>query len=45
LALVNALDAEPMVRRFHADQRIRSVDLLLHEQIPYAAPLEEMSTG
>jgi cyclic beta-1,2-glucan synthetase len=43
LALVNALDAEPMVRRFHADHRIRSVDLLLHEQIPYAAPLEEMS--
>ena len=29
LALVNALDAEPMVRRFHADNRIRSVELLL----------------
>jgi cyclic beta-1,2-glucan synthetase len=43
LALVNALDAEPMVRRFHADHRIRSVQLLLHEQIPYDAPLEEMS--
>lgn len=43
LALVNALDAETMVRRFHADHRIRSVELLLHEQIPYDAPLAEMS--
>jgi cyclic beta-1,2-glucan synthetase len=43
LALVNALDGEPMVRRFHADHRIRSVELLLQEQIPHAAPLEEMS--
>jgi cyclic beta-1,2-glucan synthetase len=43
LALVNALDGEPMVRRFHSDPRIRSVELLLHEQIPHSAPLEEMS--
>ena len=42
LALVNALEAEPMVRRFHADPRIRSVELLLQEQIPLAAPLEEI---
>jgi cyclic beta-1,2-glucan synthetase len=42
LALVNALDNDRMVRRFHADPRIQSVELLLQEQIPQAAPLEEM---
>ncbi|MFO7541102.1 MAG: glucoamylase family protein [Chloroflexota bacterium] len=42
LALVNALDNDLMVRRFHADPRIQSVELLLQEKIPQAAPLEEM---
>jgi cyclic beta-1,2-glucan synthetase len=43
LALVNALDNDLMVRRFHADPRIQSVELLLQEKIPQAAPLEEMA--
>ncbi len=42
LALANSLDNERMVHRFHAHPRIRSVELLLQEQIPHAAPLEEI---
>ncbi len=34
LALVNYLDDNLMIRRFHADPRIQSVELLLQEQIP-----------
>ena len=40
LALVNYLQDSVMVRRFHADPRVQSVDLLLHEQVPRQAPVE-----
>ncbi len=40
LALSNFLDDNRMVRRFHSDARIQSVDLLLQEQAPLSAPLE-----
>ena len=40
LALDNYLNAEAMVRRLHADPRIQSIELLLHEQVPYHAPIE-----
>ncbi|MBK8433038.1 MAG: hypothetical protein IPL28_17855 [Chloroflexi bacterium] len=36
LALVNYLEGEPMVARFHADPQIQSVELLLQEQVPVA---------
>src|SRR5262249_30887992 len=41
LALVNFLADQPMIRRFHTDLRIQSVDLLLQEQIPVGGPLEK----
>jgi cyclic beta-1,2-glucan synthetase len=40
LALVNYLHDEVMVSRFHADPRVRSVQLLLQEQIPHQTPVE-----
>ncbi len=40
LSLVNYLHDNIMVRRFHADPVVRSVELLLQEKVPYAAPLE-----
>ncbi|MFN8489340.1 MAG: glucoamylase family protein [Caldilineaceae bacterium] len=39
LALADYLQGKKMADRFHADPRIESVDLLLQEQIPQAAPL------
>jgi cyclic beta-1,2-glucan synthetase len=33
-AVGNALCADALVRRFHADGRVRAVELLLHERIP-----------
>lgn len=41
LALVNFFCQDIFVRRFHADARIQSVDLLLQEQFPLDAPLEQ----
>ena len=41
VSLLNTLAAAPMVRRFHADRRIQSVEMLLQEQIPQGAPLIE----
>jgi len=41
LALDNLLGNLPMVRRFHADPRIQSVELLLQEKIPRQSPLEQ----
>jgi cyclic beta-1,2-glucan synthetase len=41
LALANYLLDKRMIRRFHADPRIKGVELLLQERIPYDAPLEE----
>ncbi|TET84137.1 MAG: hypothetical protein E3J37_04210, partial [Anaerolineales bacterium] len=40
LALANYLQDEVMVRRFHADPRVRSANLLLQERVPYQAPVE-----
>jgi cyclic beta-1,2-glucan synthetase len=41
LASANFLHDEVMVRRFHADPHVQSVELLLQEQIPYRVPFEE----
>ena len=40
MALLNYLKNDVMIERMHADPQIRSVDLLLQEQIPLAAPLQ-----
>ncbi len=40
LALVNYLQDDVMVQRFHADPRVQSVELLLQEQVPHRAPVE-----
>jgi cyclic beta-1,2-glucan synthetase len=40
LSLTNYLQDNVMVRRFHADPRVQSVELLLQEQIPRQAPVE-----
>jgi len=40
LSLVNYLQDDPMVHRFHADPRVRSAHLLLQEQVPKQAPIE-----
>ena len=40
LALTNYLQGEVMVRRFHADPRVQSAELLLQEQVPQQAPVE-----
>ncbi|MCJ7549926.1 MAG: hypothetical protein MUQ30_09625, partial [Anaerolineae bacterium] len=42
LAVVNYLHDNVMVRRFHADPVVRSVELLLQEKVPYDAPIEEV---
>jgi cyclic beta-1,2-glucan synthetase len=43
VSLLNALQEEIMVRRFHADARIQTVELLLQEQLPAGVPLAEPS--
>src|SRR5574341_1204066 len=40
LSLLNYLHDDVMVRRFHADPLVRSVELLLQEKVPYDAPPE-----
>lgn len=40
LALLNYLQENRMVERFHADPRIQSVELLLQEGVPTHAPLQ-----
>jgi cyclic beta-1,2-glucan synthetase len=40
LSLVNYLHDQVMVRRFHADPLVRSVELLLQEKVPHNATLE-----
>ena len=40
LALTNQLKGHPMLRRFHADPRIKSIELLLQEQTSGRAPIE-----
>jgi len=44
LSLVNFLHGNPIQRHFHADARVRAVELLLHERIPVFPPLYHMST-
>ncbi len=45
LSLVNYLRGDAMVRRFQRDPRIQSIELLLLEQIPKDAPIEQTSTA
>jgi cyclic beta-1,2-glucan synthetase len=40
LTLVNVMFDNIMVRRFHTDPRIQSVELLLQEQIPYSVEVQ-----
>ncbi|HEY9087554.1 MAG TPA: glucoamylase family protein, partial [Anaerolineaceae bacterium] len=40
LGIVNYLNNQVMLDRMHADPQIRSVELLLQEQVPLAAPLQ-----
>jgi len=40
LSLCNSLCDESMIRRFHADPRIETVELLLQEKTPIRAPVE-----
>jgi len=40
-ALNNLLSADPLPRRFHADRRVESTDLLLHERVPPRPPIEK----
>jgi cyclic beta-1,2-glucan synthetase len=41
MAMVNYFNKDIMVKRMHSDPRIQSVELLLQEQIPHAAPLQD----
>ncbi|MGE5221014.1 MAG: GH36-type glycosyl hydrolase domain-containing protein [Omnitrophica WOR_2 bacterium] len=41
VSLLNYLDGDKMVQRFHSDARIQSIQLLLQEQIPVNPPLEK----
>jgi cyclic beta-1,2-glucan synthetase len=43
MSLVNYFHNDIMVQRMHADPRIQSVELLLQEQVPQAAPLQNPS--
>jgi cyclic beta-1,2-glucan synthetase len=45
LALANYLGDGAMVRRFHADPRVQSVELLLQEQVPEQVPLQVPHPG
>ena len=40
LSLTNYLLHDPMIRRFHADPAVQSVEILLQERIPNQAPVE-----
>ncbi|HVQ27063.1 MAG TPA: glucoamylase family protein, partial [Planctomycetota bacterium] len=41
IALANVLLGDPMVRRFHADPRVRATELLLQERVPRGAPITQ----
>ncbi|HXR97755.1 MAG TPA: glucoamylase family protein [Terriglobales bacterium] len=41
VALANALQADRMIERFHADARVQATELLLQEQAPRRAPARE----
>jgi cyclic beta-1,2-glucan synthetase len=42
LSLVNYLQDKVMVRRFHSDPLVQSIELRLQEKVPYDAPLESL---
>jgi cyclic beta-1,2-glucan synthetase len=44
LSLNNFLHGYPILRRFHADARVRAVEPLLQERIPTVPPLHHIST-
>jgi cyclic beta-1,2-glucan synthetase len=44
LALTNLLHGNSVQKHFHADPRIRMVEPLLHERIPYRPPLNQIPT-
>ena len=39
VSLANALLGDPMVKRFHADPRVRATELLLQERVPRQSPI------
>jgi cyclic beta-1,2-glucan synthetase len=41
VSLANVLRGDPMVRRFHADPRVRATELLLQERVPRQAPITQ----
>ncbi|MGD0458927.1 MAG: glucoamylase family protein [Terriglobia bacterium] len=43
LSLTNFLHGNPIQRHFHADQRVRAAEPLLHERIPILLPLNYIS--
>jgi cyclic beta-1,2-glucan synthetase len=45
LSLVNYFRENVMVERFHAHPLIQTVELLLQEQVPHSAPVQEMYQG
>ena len=45
LSLANYLQDEATIRRFHADPRVQSAELLLHEKVPQQAPIEYPHPG
>lgn len=45
LSLVNYLQDDVMVRRFHADPLVQSVELLLQEKVPLDTPIESVQPG
>ena len=44
LSLDNLLHENSIQRRFHADARVRAIEPLLHERIPFQPPLHHIST-
>ncbi|MFH0801431.1 MAG: glucoamylase family protein [bacterium] len=44
LSLANYLNGNPIQRFFHADARVRAVEVLLHERIPILSSLHHIST-
>lgn len=45
LSLTNVLEDNVMIKRFHADPRVKSADLLLQEKIPVKAAILEKPVG
>jgi cyclic beta-1,2-glucan synthetase len=41
VSLANALLGDPMVKRFHADPRVKATELLLQERVPRHAPIAQ----